>query len=79
MYVPDHVVNSWRPGGNHWVHVSRVPGGEFIGLTEVVGGLWHVYFDTHLLGYLHDDLGTVENRAGFISRRNRKLSAMSPD
>ena len=42
-------------------------------------GLWHVYFGSHQLGYLHDDLGKVEDRAGFISRHNRKLSAMSPD
>ena len=65
--------------GTHWVNVSRILGGEFIGLTEVDDGLWHVYFDTHLLGYLHDDIGKVEDRAGFISRRNRKLSAMSLD
>ncbi len=64
---------------NHWVNVSHILGGEFIGLTEVDSGLWHVYFGTHLLGYLHDDLGKVEDRAGFISRHYRKLSAMSPD
>jgi len=64
---------------NHWVNVSHILGGEFIGLTEIDDGLWHVYFGTHLLGYLHDRLGKVEDKAGFISRHNRKLSAMSPD
>ena len=64
---------------NQWVNVSKVLEGQYIGLEEVDDGLWHIFFAHVFLGYLHDDLRTVEDRAGFISRHRKNLSAMSPD
>lgn len=64
---------------NRWVNVTTVLGGQYIGLEEVDDGLWHIFYAHVLLGYLHDELGKVEDRGGFISRHRRNLSAMSPD
>ncbi len=67
---------------NKWVNVSIVLGGEFIGLEEIDDGLWHVFFGPHLIGYMIDDLGSIQDRAGFLSRRNQRqqqLLPMSPD
>jgi putative transposase len=58
---------------NRWVNVTSVLGGEFIGLEEVDDGIWHVFFGAHLLGYLIDELGKIEDRAGFLSRTNQRL------
>ena len=64
---------------NRWVNVTIVLGGQFIGLEEIDDGIWHVYFGSHLLGYLIDELGKIEDRAGFLARTHQKLSTMSPD
>ena len=64
---------------HRWVNVSVILAAEYIGLEEIDDGLWHVYFGTHLLGYLHDQLGRIEDRSGFISRWHHKQSTMCPD
>lgn len=64
---------------NRWFNVSEVLGREYFGLEEVDDGLWHIFFAHVLLGYLHEEMGKVEERSGFISRHRRNLSVMSPD
>lgn len=64
---------------NRWVNVTTVLGDQYIGLEEIDDGLWHVYFGSHLLGYLHEHIGKIEDRAGTLSRINQKLLPMSPD
>ena len=67
---------------SRWVAVSIVLGEQFIGLEEIDDGIWHVFFGPHLLGYMIDELGKIEDRAGFLSRthqRQQQLSTMSPD
>lgn len=63
---------------NHWVNVSTILGEHYIGLEEIDDGIWHVYFGTHMLGFLHDRLGRIEDHNGSL-RRRKKPSTMSPD
>jgi hypothetical protein len=67
-----------HPGGIRWVNVSTILGERYIGLEEIDDGIWHVYFGTHMLGFLHDRLGRIEDHNGSL-RRRKKPSTMSPD
>ena len=56
----------WQP---HWVNVSHVLGGEYVGLEEVDDGEWDLYFGPLKLGRFHERLFRVEDALGRLRRR----------
>ena len=71
-----------RNGGirwnSHWVNVSHVLGGEYIGLEEIDNDLWSVYYGPIELGRFHERALVIEDALGRKARR-RKVLPMSPD
>ena len=61
---------------SHWVNVTHVLAGEYVGLEEVDNGRWDVYFGPVKLGLLHERDLRIEDALGRKSRR--KPSPMSP-
>jgi hypothetical protein len=62
---------------HHWVNVSHVLGGEYVGLEEVDDAEWDLYFGPLKLGRFHEPLLRVEDTLGRL--RRRRLLPMSPD
>ena len=54
----------------HWVNVSIVCAGEYVGLEEIDDGLWNVYFGALRLGRLHERHMRIEDAYGQLRRRN---------
>jgi transposase InsO family protein len=62
---------------HHWVNVSHVLGGEYVGLEEVDDAQWDLYFGPLKLGRFHEPLLRVEDTLGRL--RRRRVLPMSPD
>ena len=60
----------------HWVNVSHVLGGEYIGLEEVDNDLWNVYLGPLWLGRFHEKELKIEDALG--RRRRRRRSRVLP-
>jgi transposase InsO family protein len=60
---------SWR---NRWVFISKVMGGERVGLVPAEGGLYEVYYGPLLLGWLDEQEGCFAADAGPEPRRKRE-------
>jgi putative transposase len=63
-----------RNGGvrwhKHWVNVSHVLGGEYVGFTEVDDGEWDLYFGPVKLGRFHERLLGIEDAFGRLARHH---------
>ena len=72
-----------RNGGirwhNHWVNVSHALGEEYIGLEEIDGSVWAVYFGPLKLGRFDERTLRIEDLHGHTSRNPKRVSAMSSD
>jgi transposase InsO family protein len=55
----------WR---KHWVNVSTVLIGEYVGLEEVDDGQWDVYFGSYRLGTLQERFMRIEDVFGRLKR-----------
>ena len=53
----------------HWVNVSSVLAGEYVGLEEIDDGLWALYFANYLLARLNERTNRLEELATGASRR----------
>jgi transposase InsO family protein len=53
---------------SRWVNVSIVCVGEYVGLEEIVDGIWSVYFGPLRLGRLHERQMRIEDAYGRLSR-----------
>jgi putative transposase len=62
---------------SHWVNVSNVLGGEYVGLEEVDNDLWNVYLGPLWLGRFHEKELNIEDALG--RRRRRKVLPMYPE
>jgi len=66
-----------RNGGvrwhKHWVNVSHVLGGEFVGFTEVDDGEGDLYFGPVKLGRFHERLLRIEDAFGRLARHHAKV------
>lgn len=56
----------WR---KHWVNLSSVLIGEYVGLEEVDDGQWDVYFANYRLGRLIERFMRIEDAFGRLKRR----------
>lgn len=54
----------------HWVNLSVVCMGEYIGLEEIDNGLWNVYFGPLKLGRLNERTMRIEDQFGTLNRKN---------
>ena len=52
------------PGRLHWVNVSTVCIGEYVGLEEIDNGIWSVYFGPLKLGQLDERHMRIEISMG---------------
>src|SRR5882724_4043118 len=57
----------------HWVNVSHVLGGEYVGFTEVDDGEWDLYFGPVKLGRLHERLLRIEDACGRLARHHARV------
>ncbi len=75
-YPPDSYLCKIYPSGemcwrNRAVFVSKVLGGEFVGLVSVEGGLCEVYYGPLLLGWLDEEESHFAADAGAEPKRRR--------
>lgn len=55
--------------GRHWVNVSTVCIGEYVGLEEIDDGIWNVYFGPLKLGRLLERHMRIEDQYGRLKRK----------
>jgi len=53
-----------------WVNVSTVCAGDYVGLEEIDGGVWTVYFGPLQLGRLLERHMRIEDAYGTLKRRH---------
>jgi hypothetical protein len=53
---------------HHWVNVSIVCAGEYVGLEEIDDGIWNLFFGPLKLGRLHERHMRIEDEYGRLSR-----------
>ena len=53
---------------HHWVNVSTVCVGEYVGLEEIDDGIWNVYFGPLKLGRFHERSLRIEDEYGRLKR-----------
>lgn len=53
---------------HHWVNVSTVCVGEYVGLEEIDDGLWNIYFGPLKLGRFHERSMRIEDEYGRLKR-----------
>ena len=53
----------------HWVNVTSVLTGEYVGFEEVADGLWDVYFGPLRIGRFHERLLRIEDSLSKLRRR----------
>jgi len=53
---------------SHWVNVSIVCAGEYVGLEEIGDGIWNLYFGPLRLGRLHERHIRIEDEYGRLKR-----------
>ena len=56
---------------NHWVCVSTVCAGEYVGLEEIDDGVWNVYFGALRLGRFLERHLRIEDAYGRLKRQDR--------
>ena len=61
---------------HHWVNVSHLLGGEYVGLEEVQPDVWSLFFGPLHLGWLHVHLHAILDHDGATSR-NPKLQPIN--
>jgi putative transposase len=61
----------------HWVNVSHVLGGEYVGLEEVDNDLWNVYLGPLWLGRFYEKELKIEDALG--RKRRRRVLPMYPE
>lgn len=54
---------------HHWVLVSSVCVGEYIGLEEIDNGVWNVYFSSLKIGRFHEKYMRIEDELGRLKRQ----------
>jgi putative transposase len=54
---------------SHWVNVSTVCAGEYVGLEEIADGIWNVYFGPLRLGRFHERHMRIEDEYGRLCRQ----------
>lgn len=65
---------------SHWVNVSHVLGGEWVGLEEIDDGVWTLWLGPLEVGRFIEREMKVEDLLGKLKRRERrKVLPMSPD
>lgn len=52
----------------HWINVSSVLTGEYVGLEEVAEGVWDVYYGPMKIGRMHERLLRIEDSLGRLRR-----------
>jgi putative transposase len=67
-YVSGNGGIRWR--NRHWVNVSTVCIGEYVGLEEIDNGIWTVYFGPLKLGRLNERHMRIEDQYGQLKRHN---------
>lgn len=67
-YVSGNGGIRWR--NRHWVNVSTVCIGEYVGLEEIDNGIWTVYFGPLKLGRLNERHMRIEDQYGLLKRHN---------
>jgi hypothetical protein len=58
---------------HHWVNVSHLLGGEYIGFEEIDDREWDLYFGLLKLGQFHERLLRVEDARGHLARKDVKV------
>jgi transposase InsO family protein len=53
---------------SHWVNVSVVCAGDYVGLEEIDDGIWNIYFGPLRLGRLHERHMRIEDEYGRLKR-----------
>lgn len=53
---------------HHWVNVSIVCAGEYVGLEEIDDGIWNLFFGPLKLGRLHERHMRIEDEYGRLNR-----------
>jgi transposase InsO family protein len=53
---------------SHWVNVSIVCAGEYVGLEEIDDGIWNVFFGPLKIGRLHERHMRIEDEYGRLNR-----------
>lgn len=56
----------------HWVNVSIVCAGEYVGLEEIDDGVWNVFFGPLKLGRLHERHMKIEDAFGRLHRHQKQ-------
>ena len=59
-----------RLRNKHFVTVSQVCVGEYVGLEEIADGVWNVYFGPLRLGRLLERHMRIEDAYGRLKRKN---------
>jgi transposase InsO family protein len=67
-YVSGNGGIRWK--NRHWVNVSTVCIGEYVGLEEIDNGIWSVYFGPLKLGRLDERHMRIEDQYGQLKRHN---------
>jgi transposase InsO family protein len=67
-YVSGNGGIRWK--NRHWVNVSSVCIGEYVGLEEIDNGIWLVYFGPLKLGRLDERHMRIEDQYGKLKRHN---------
>jgi hypothetical protein len=67
-YVSGNGGIRWK--NRHWVNVSAVCIGEYVGLEEIDNGIWTVYFGPLKLGRLDERHMRIEDQYGQLKRHN---------
>ena len=55
---------------HHWVNVSIVCVGEYVGFEEIDDGIWNVYFGPLKLGRFNERHMKIEDELGRLRRHN---------
>lgn len=58
---------------HHWVNVSHVLAGEYVGFEEIDDGEWDLYFGRMKLGRFHERLLRVEDAQGRLTRKGLRV------
>ena len=58
---------------HHWVNVSHVLAGEYVGFEEIDSAEWDLYFGALKLGRFHERLLRVEDALGRLARKRVKV------
>jgi putative transposase len=67
-YVSGNGGIRWK--NRHWINVSTVCIGEYVGLEEIDNGIWIVYFGPLKLGRLDERHMRIEDQYGLLKRHN---------